>query len=123
MSHTPGDISSPSQVNQAVAALFTALGTPCTRELWSDSDVFGCHPVFGLARHYRGYDRGDTGYTENQYRGDHMSIPCYTEDGEVFVLDISFHKGETFVERVEFPEGPPQVRKALYDLLDSSETR
>jgi hypothetical protein len=61
--------------------------------------------------------------TENPYRGDHMSIPCYTEDGDVFVLDISFHKGDTFIERVGFPDGPLPVRKALYDLLDSCETR
>lgn len=123
MSITQGDVTPPSQINQAVKSLFSALGTPCTREPWGDSDVFGCHPVFGLAEHYRGRDRGDVGYTENRYRGDHMSIPCYTEDGDVFVLDISFHKGETFIERVDFPEGPPQLRKALYDLLDSCETR
>lgn len=125
MSITQGDVTSPSQISQAVKALFSALGTPCTRESWSgrDEEGFGCHPVFGLAEHYRGHDRGDGGYTENRYRGDHMSIPCYTEDGDVFVLEISFHKGETFIERVEFPEGPSQVRKALYDLLDSSETR
>jgi hypothetical protein len=120
---TQDEVSSPSQIAQAVKALFSALGTPCAREPWSESEACGCHPVFALAEHYRGNDRGDTGYTENRYRGDHMSIPCYTEDGDVFVLEISFHKGETFVERVDFPHGPPQVHKALYDLLDSSETR
>jgi hypothetical protein len=123
MSIAQGEVTSPSQITEAVKALFSALGTPCGRLPWSDSDVLGCHPVFGLAEHYRGHDRGDTGYTENRWRGDHMSIPCYTEGGEVFVLDISFHKGETFIERVDFPEGPPVVRKALYALLDSCETR
>lgn len=123
MSSTQGDITSPSQINQAVKALFSALGAPCSRQPWSDGDAVGSHPVFTLGEHYRSYDRGEMGYTENRYRGDHMSIPCYTEDGDVFVLDISFHKGETFIERVDFPEGPPQVRRALYDLLDSSETR
>jgi hypothetical protein len=120
---TQGDVTSLSQINQAVKALFSALGTPCVREPWEDGGGFGCHPVFCLAEHFRGHDNGNVGYTENRYRGDHMSIPCYTEDGDVFVLDISFHKGETFVERVGFPEGPPQLRKALYDLLDSCETR
>jgi hypothetical protein len=123
MSITLGEVTSPSQITGAVKALFSALGTLTGRLPWSDSDVFGCHPVFSLAEHYRGHDHGDTGYTENRYRGDHMSIPCYTEDGDVFVLDISFHKGETFIERVDFPDGPPVVRKALYDLLDSCETR
>jgi|SRR5271166_3880641 len=123
MSMTQGDYTSPSQMAPAVKALFNALGSPSAREPWSENDVVGCHPVFGFAEHYRGHDRGERGYTENPYRGDHMSIPCYTEDGDVFVLDISFHKGDTFIERVGFPEGPLPVRKALYDLLDSCETR
>jgi hypothetical protein len=123
MSITQGDLAAPSQINQAVKALFTALGTPSAGYPWPQSEGAGCHPVFALAEHYRGHDRGDSGYTENRYRGDHMSIPCFTEDGDVFVLDISFHKGDTFIERVDFPQGPPQVRKALYNLLDSCETR
>ncbi|ORB76553.1 hypothetical protein, partial [Mycobacterium timonense] len=114
MTITQGEVNSSSQITHAVKALFSALGPPRARLAWSDSDVVGCHPVFGLAEHYRGHDRGDAGYTENRYRGDHMSIPCYTEDGDVFVLDISFHKGETFIERVVFPEGPSVVHTALY---------
>jgi hypothetical protein len=125
MSVTAGGVTSPSQIHQAVKALFSALGAPSTGYVWSGGDDGGngCHPVFALTDHYRAYDQGNRGYTENRYRGDHISIPCYTEDGDVFVLDISFHKGATFIERVDFPQGPPQVRKALYDLLESCETR
>ena len=120
---TRGSVTSQSQITESVKALFSAIGTSCARLPWSDSHVVGCRPVFGLAEHYRGHGHRDTGHTENQYCGDHMSIPCYTEDGDVFVLEISFHKGETFVERVDFPERPSVVRKARYSLLDSCETR
>jgi hypothetical protein len=123
MSITQGETTSQPQITTAVKALFSALGAPSARQPWPETEAYGCHPVFALAEHYRGHDRGNVGYTENQYRGDHMSIPCYSEDGEVFVLEVSFHKGGTFVERVDFPDGPAQVRKALYDLLDSTETR
>jgi hypothetical protein len=124
MSVSQGDGTTPSQFTEAVKALFSALGTP-VRGPWSGAfaEGFGCHPVFNLVEHYRSNDRGATGYTENRYRGDHMSIPGYTEEGEVFVLEVSFHKGETFIERVAFPEGPDVVRTALYNLLQSCETR
>ena len=49
--------------------------------------------------------------------------PSLRRGGSVFVLDISFHKGDSFIERVGFPEGPDVVCKALYDLLESCEAR
>jgi hypothetical protein len=115
----------PDSVHDAAKALFLALGEPVRQERWASSfdDSIGCHPVFALAEHFRGHDRGNSGYTGNQYRGDHLSIPGYTETGDVFVLEVSFHKGDTFVERVNFPAGPSNVRDALYSLLSTSETR
>ncbi|MFE2961985.1 hypothetical protein [Nocardia tengchongensis] len=126
MTHMTGDSPIPDSVRHAVKALFGALGVPVRDETWAARDEsarWGCHPIFGLAEHYKGHDNGDAGYTANPYRGDHMSIPSYTENGDVFVLDISFHKGDTHIERIDFPEGPADIRDALYGLLVSCETR
>lgn len=126
MSNINGDSPIPASVHQAVKSLFNALGTPVPDRNWVSSgeeNAWGCHPVFSLAEHYRGHDNGDRGYTDNPYRGDHMSIPCFTEDGTVFALDISFHKGDMHMERINYPDGPPAIRKALFDLLESCETR
>lgn len=125
MTSTSGDIAIPSAVRNAVKALFAALGTPVIDEHWAGDEEAkrGCHPIFDLAEHYRGNDSGARGYTANPYRGDHMSIPHYTEDGDVFVLDISFHKGDTVLTRVDYPHGSGEIRKALLELLESCETR
>lgn len=57
----PGDVSSPSHINDVVKAISCALSTPCRRGRW-------------------------------------------------------------FIERAAFRKDPPQVRKAIYDLLSSIET-
>jgi hypothetical protein len=113
----------PRPVLDAAQALFRALGSP-TRTTWQQTEMNTIHPVFGLAEHFEGHDNYDaTGYTENQYRGDHLSVPCWTENNEIFVLETSFHKGEMFVERVEFPTAPEHVYDALLKLLHDCETR
>ena len=117
----------PQAVHDAATALFAAMGTPTRAEYsHTDVDVPGsetCHPVFGLASHFRGNDLGERGYTANPYRGDHMSIPCFTEDGEVLVLETSFHKGNATVDRVTFPDAQAGIVEALHGLLDACETR
>ncbi|ALU73764.1 hypothetical protein H351_32380 (plasmid) [Rhodococcus erythropolis R138] len=125
MSTAANDADIPAPVREATKALFRALGSPVTDQTWAGDNGarIGYHPVFGLAEHYRGQDADVRGYTENPYRGDHMSIPGYTEDGNVFVLDISFHKGDTHIECIDFPKGPADVRNALHELLISCETR
>lgn len=90
------------------------------------------HPVFRFAHHFHSKDDYERGYTANSSRGDHMSIPGYTEDGSWGIIEISFHKGETWVEFVTYedvPEGPSPMAKwhalnaAALALLDSNETR
>lgn len=66
---------------------------------------------------------GEARYTGNQSRGDHMLIPGFTEDGNVFKLDVSFYKGAIFVQRVDFPPEPSHLRDALQGLHESCETR
>jgi hypothetical protein len=129
----------PESVHAALRALFTSLGTPVRTPATVDqsTDMFSAssgrligpddcedvHPVFGLAEHFQGHDNGDPGYTHNPFRGDHLSVPCYTEGGGVFVLDISFHKGSTMIEQVAFPGAPSHLVEATYSLLDKCETR
>ena len=89
-----------------------------------DWEVYGWHPVFSMMQHFRGNDSGRPGYTDNNYRGDHISIPIYSEGGwEVYVLEISFHKGSTFIDVVGFPNRPLPVVKELYNMLSEYETR
>jgi hypothetical protein len=89
-----------------------------------DWEVYGWHPVFSMMQHFRGNDSGDPGYTKNNYRGDHISIPIYSEGGwGVYVLEISFHKGSTFIDVIGFPNRPIAVVQELYELLQDYETR
>lgn len=85
------------------------------------------HPVFALAHHFRSNDGYARGYTRNPHRGDHMSIPAYLGFGEdIAILETSFHKGETFVEIVTFPNVDPlesSLCRATLDLLQAEETR
>ena len=97
-------VTSPSPIHQANKALSSPLGTASTRYAWSGSDDngHGCHPAFALAEHYRAHDRSHPGYTENRYRGDHMSI-SFTEGGGIFVLDVNVHNGAMSADRIGFP--------------------
>lgn len=120
----------PKETLDAVHALFAALGKPAKIEAvdetaFSDDLQIGSnfHPVFALAEHYQAHDSGNRGYTHNSSRGDHLSIPGYTETSEVVVMDISFHKGETYVRLNLFPNEPQEVHLALLQLLQNLETR
>lgn len=117
----------PNEVKIAVQSLFKALGTPVSEDIFSIDDINnganGIHPVFALSEHFRSYDEGNNGYTCNRHRGDHISIPAFTEEMDVAVIDISFHKGTTDFELITFPYGSEEVRSALYELLTELETR
>lgn len=127
----------PETVHAAVRALFLAAGDPVRSGYQPMSDYpsegrapfrpgaidGGVHPVFGLLSHFRAHDDGAPGFTKNPWRGDHMSVPCWSEHGDPFVLETSFHKGDAFVERVDFPTAPAGILDALTDLLQSCETR
>lgn len=112
----------------AFAALVPALGTPertrINRVHEDGAGVRGFHPVYSLAMHSRGNDNYDSsGYAGNASRGDSMSIPGWLESGGVAVLDIGFHKGDTMIELVTFPEANAAVRQAAAGFLDALETR
>ncbi len=130
------------EVHSAVWSMYQALGEPVRSALTFRADGFnpamidddaagGFHPVFGLVNHFRSYDgfSRDGGVSnivpppDSPYRGDALSIPCYEEWGAVCVLQVSFHKGGTYVERLDFPQAPESVRSALLELLTKLETR
>lgn len=121
----------PPETIHAIHALYQALGKPTIdNENSSISSLTdsgygadGLHPVFALAEHYRSHDAGNAGYTNNCYRGDHMSIPAFTEDGDVAVIELSFHKGTMICDYLTYPDGDSNIRQALYDLLRKLETR
>lgn len=86
------------------------------------------HPTYALAHHFRSNDDYEKGYTENPYRGDHMSIPITVESpsgpwNEVIVLDVSFHKGDIFIEEVSFPNATPEQIAAARTILGLWYTR
>ena len=82
------------------------------------------HPIFGMVKHFRANDAGNKGYTENGNRGDHISIPGWTEDKwKVVIIDIGFHKGMTTFELVSFPDAHEAVEKAAAGFLMTYETR
>jgi hypothetical protein len=121
----------PKETFAAVHALFQALGNPHPVEVdfgdqrFSGGVMFGeyFHPIFSLSEHFLSFDTGNIGYTNNQYRGDHLSIPGWTENGEVCVLEASFHKGNTCVAYLVFPDVQKEVHQALLELLQALETR
>jgi hypothetical protein len=130
----------PPQVHSAVWSLYRALGEPTRSPIdWEpgtpnhidEEGTGGFHPVFGLLTHsrsYDGYERGGAVSTittppDSGYRGDALSIPCYEENWNPLVLQMSFHKGATFVERLDFPQGAPEIKGALFELLQQLETR
>lgn len=120
----------PKETLDAVHALFLALGKPTELDV-IDETVFcenfqigsNFHPVFALTEHFQAHDSGNKGYTYNSSRGDHLSTPGYTEAGEVIVMDISFHKGESYLRLNIFPDEPREVHLALLELLRNLESR
>lgn len=142
------DAVDPTRARDAFEFLLESLGKPTKRALpvevseslgsipsWSwlhfgDTETF--HPVFAFAHHFRSFDKGASGYTANTFRGDHMSIPGYSEEGSIGVIDVSFHKGATALELITFEAVPAdewEARKwrekyaAAHTLLDEHETR
>ena len=116
----------PEATHDAVKALYKALGEPVRDDTpMTEFDRIGecIHPVFGLAEHFRAHDSGNAGYTHNGFRGDHITIPAFCEFGDVMAIDVSFHKGDTFLTLCTFPEGPEEVHAALHELLSKLETR
>jgi len=112
----------------AFQALVSALGaterTPIERVHEDGLGLRGFHPVYALAMHSLGHDNYDArGYAGNPYRGDCMSIPGWLESGGVGLLDIGFHKGDTMIELVTFPQADASVEKAAVGFLDALETR
>ncbi|HIW75665.1 MULTISPECIES: hypothetical protein [Gordonibacter] len=120
----------PKETLDAIHALFSALGKPTELGITDQAALcddlqFGSnfHPVFALTEHFQAHDSGNKGYTYNSSRGDHLSVPGYTEEGEVVVMDVSFHKGETYLRLNLFPSEPQEVHDALFELLRKLETR
>lgn len=114
-------------VHTAMRALFLALGEP-DRAALSESEEslpdmrynYGLHPIFELAETF---GPNDVGYTGTSKRGGHLSLPCFDESGDVAIIEIAFHKGDTTVEKLTYPRDPVQVHSALYKLLEQSEVR
>lgn len=90
------------------------------------------HPVFTLAHHFRSADSYVAGYTSNTFRGDHLSIPGFSEEGGLGVIEISFHKGHAFISLLTFEDKPSdQIEaaawskkyEAAYQIVVEQETR
>ena len=91
-----------------------------------DSSNTEIHPVFRLSHHFLSGDDYAKGYTDNPYRGDHISVPAYLGfSEEIAILETSFHKGFTFVEVITFPEADRESRlyQAAVSLVSAEETR
>lgn len=114
-------------VHKEIEALFNALGEPDRMPLQlNNTDGYDSfvHPVFGLATHYNGNDNyAEPGYTKNPYRGDHISIPAYKEGESAFVIEISFHKGDTIYEKVTYPKASLPAMEAAIQGIALRETR
>lgn len=92
---------------------------------FSTLDAFGenFHPVFFFQEHFQSNDSYERGYTENHYRGDHSSLPMYSEHGEFIILEISFHKGDTFIDVINYPDAANEMIAQLIDFIRQFETR
>lgn len=77
----------------------------------------GMHPQFDLMEVSERADDYDPGYTENPYRGEHLTIPCVAEDGELFTIEVSSHKGTIFVDLVRVVDAEPGAVAAVGDAL------
>lgn len=121
----------PEEMHEVLEALYRAMGKPETVPVTVEDDdgvIFAddnaLHPVFPLARHYYGKDGyADRGYTGNPCRGDHMTVPVYSENGDVYALDIAFHKGRMCEICMRYPHAPAEVKEIVYRFLTRMETR
>ena len=119
-----------SSVLSAVHALFEALDAPkCTSiteygDCYDNDDghtMIGVHPVFPLTETFA---PNESSYTRQiSLRGGRVTVPCYTESGGIAVLETTFHKGDTTIQWVTFPNTPASVAKALHTLLSEAEVR
>lgn len=105
--------SSAEQARSAFEYHVAQLGIPRRRALDGDipsrqsthvsfEDAHNLHPIFALTHAFTG--EHDGGYTSNPYRGAHQSVPCWSEGATFGILETSFHKGDLFIEFVDFPE-------------------
>lgn len=119
-----------SPVLSAVHALFEALDAPECTSITEYGDCYGndyghtmigVHPVFPLTETFA---PNENSYTrQSALRGGRVTVPCYTESGDIAVLETTFHKGDTTIQWVTFPNTPVSVAKALYALLSEAEVR
>jgi hypothetical protein len=120
------------EVLAAMHALFRALGKPYRDPITEGATEIGVansfataleflHPVFPLAETFA---PGDAGYTSNTLsRGGHLSLPCFGEDGDIVVIETSFYKGVTVLEKLTFPREQGEVHTALLEMLQQFEVR
>jgi hypothetical protein len=120
------------EVLAAMHALFRALGKPYREPITEGATAIGVgnsdataldflHPVFPLAETFA---PGDAGYTSNTLsRGGHLSLPCFGEDGDIVVIETSFYKGVTVLEKLTFPREQGEVHTALFEMLQQFEVR
>lgn len=104
--------------------LTSSLGEP-QRQSWSEfwpaveHAEHSLHPVFSLACTFE--EEFGEGYTKNPYRGSHHTIPCWTEQDDVVFIEVSFHKGTTFVDLVSYPDADPESMAASLAMLAPAE--
>lgn len=119
-----------SPILSAMHALFEALGAPRCLSIndYGDSyedgasyNMVGVHPIFPLTETFEPHEKS---YTKQvSLRGGRVTVPCYTESGDVAVLETTFHKGDTSIQWIVFPNQPKPVADALYALLVEAESR
>lgn len=105
------------------------LGAPRRRALEGDmtsgehthvsfDDAHHLHPVFPLTHYFPG--EYESGYTSNPYRGIHQSVPCWSEEATFGIIESSFHKGDLFIEFVDFPDAAAERSPESFHLLDGT---
>jgi hypothetical protein len=94
-------------------------------ESWQSGSLYPLHPVFLLAEHFMsedgsGYERP---YVNIHWRGNTMLIPAYSEYGDVYLIALGFHKGETKTGLVRFINPPTETKEKLLEIVQMYETR
>jgi hypothetical protein len=117
-------------IDEAKAILREVLAPfPCERypltvdQIGSMSSTHGnAHPIFNLSETF---EPCAGGYTNNPHpRGQHITIPISMEcSDDVWAIEISFSKGDTYVELLQWSKLPKQVSTSLNTMLDAHEER
>lgn len=108
--------------NAKLRQLFKAAvrtGQPKRHRVMSSTESFGTtlDPWFDLMEASAPSSDYDPGYTGNPYRGEHLTIPCVSEEGSLFTIEVSFHKGTTFVDVVGFEAMDGDAVEALENAI------